>query len=113
MNDQSAALVLPTGFETVNPVEASTEVISRKVKCKPNQGKLNRLIAKAQVQITAMGHAPRRFTRDYELVVALYECPNCKTLIFVNPKSDLKMIGVGLTTPCTALPAKTEEVTNG
>lgn len=54
------------------------------VKCKPGQGKLNRLIAKAQLQLGELGFPDRRFKRNYEAGTATYKCPNTGKTAFVN-----------------------------
>lgn len=55
-----------------------------KVKCKPGQGKLNRLIAKAQDKLRDLGYPERRFKRDYEAGTASYKCPVTGMTAFVN-----------------------------
>lgn len=54
----------------------NSELVEAKaVKCKPGQGKLNRLIAKAQDKLRELGYPERRFKRDYEAGTAVYTCP--------------------------------------
>lgn len=57
---------------------------NNEVKCKPGQGKLNRLIAKAQTKLQALGYPERRFKRDYSAGTATYTCPNTGKTCFVN-----------------------------
>lgn len=57
----------------------------RVVKCKPGQGKLNRLIAKAQVKLQELGYLPdRRFKRDYAAGTANYVCRETGATAYVN-----------------------------
>lgn len=102
MNDSNAALALPMGVETVQTsVEATTEI--RMVKCKPGQGKLNRLIAKAQVLIAQHGHAGKLFKRDYDNGTAVYTCTHCQALVVIDIHGTAgKMGGFALTTACSA-----------
>lgn len=97
-------------FETVNVEQVSFDNLSvdvtRIVKCKPGQGKLNRWAAQAQVVITANGHASGRFKRDYNLGVSTYVCKNCAATAIarVNPsQSEQKVSGTALLMKCSVV----------
>lgn len=60
-----------------------TEAV-RVVKCKPGQGKLNRLIAKAQIKLQELGYPDRRFKRDYAAGTANYICREKGATAHVN-----------------------------
>lgn len=68
------------------------------VKCKPGQGKLNRLIAKAQTKLFNLGYPEKRFKRDYESGVASYTCPVTSRTCFVNIQNK-QITGTCLDTP--------------
>lgn len=76
------------------------------VKCKPGQGKLNRLAASAQVTIQANGHAAKRFSRDYLGLVSTYVCTHCAATatVTVNPTPGLaKISGTALSMKCSVV----------
>lgn len=76
------------------------------VKCKPGQGKLNRLAATAQGAISANGHAAKRFSRDYNALVSTYVCPHCAAtaIVTVNPPAGLsKISGSALSLKCSVV----------
>lgn len=65
-------------METKNMIVNNQTVTNTKtLKCKPGQGKLNRLTKNAQAVLASLGHTPRRFKRDYNSGTATYTCPNC------------------------------------
>lgn len=69
-------------------------------------GKLNRTVAKATALITANGHEPKRFKRDYANGVASYVCPHCAAAAVVvasegRGKSETK--GDALVLKCSAV----------
>lgn len=69
------------------------------VKCKPGQGKLNRMIVKAQALLEKMGHPKRRFKRDYAGGIATYTCPHCGAIAVVTVNR--QMDGSALFTECS------------
>lgn len=75
----------------------------RTAKCKPGQGKLNRLIAKAQDKLRALGYPERRFKRDYEAGTASYVCPDTGLTAFVDIKTK-EIGGSALLMPYAAQP---------
>jgi hypothetical protein len=94
-----AAIAPPVGFEN-QTVEAEVKSEIHKVKCKPGQGKLNRLIAKAQQVLSDLDHGERRFKRNYEDGTASYTCPHCGATVFVGISTGV-YLGNAIETKCT------------
>lgn len=94
----------------VQTVETVEEV--RTVKCKPGQGKLNRLIAKAQDKLRELGYPERRFKRDYVSGTAIYTCPETGVTAFVNIVTK-EITGSAFRQSFSAIAPTTTEQANG
>lgn len=57
---------------------------NKTVKCKPGQGKFNRLIEQAQLKLRELGYPERRFKRNYTSGIAKYICPITGKEVLVN-----------------------------
>ena len=90
-------LVAGNGNKDFNEISEISAVSA--VKCKPGQGKLNRMIVKAQALLAKMGHPARRFKRDYAAGIATYTCPHCGAIAVVTVNR--QMDGTALFTECT------------
>lgn len=90
--------------ELTNIDDKAVEQVVKVLKRQPGLGKLNRLIAAAQMKLKGMGHNMKRFDRDYTTGTATSTCKHCGATVTVNINGktlDEKMQGEALTVTCS------------